>query len=299
MGGLSGWFWVFWPGALWDMRWQLLFCSVFACADWAACLVEGGGRESPGMRGTFLCFAKEKCQNDPLSASPALRYGATCGARGRCALRNSLLTRSAQTAAAGQSTKRVCPGGTRATRAPRRIQRAGEQVHPHGPLLRCLGPPCAAGASARAARAERSDGPNGCPAVRMFGCPPLLAAPAAGGCGVSMGVAAPMPRELTRRGCPSGAQRKSQFHAPRNRHDGLPLRSAKGSQTGVAFGTFLWRAKQVPRRRATTRLGTRDACQTRPKLFNTLSPKRRKSATRRRHSRPRNAHATAAPTPQT
>ena len=42
--------------------------------------------------------------------------------------------------------------------------------------------PILAGASATrcAGQAERSDGPNGCPVVWMFGSPPLLAAPAAG-----------------------------------------------------------------------------------------------------------------------
>ena len=44
-----------------------------------------------------------------------------------------------------------------------------------------LGPVCAArGACARAVCAERSNGPCGCLAVWLLGCPPLLAAPAAG-----------------------------------------------------------------------------------------------------------------------
>ena len=53
-----------------------------------------------------------------------------------------------------------------------------------------------------------------------------------------------MPRELTRRGCPSGAaQQQSEFHgAPSNRPDaGLPRSEAQGSQTGgrLFFGDFL------------------------------------------------------------
>ena len=53
-----------------------------------------------------------------------------------------------------------------------------------------------------------------------------------------------MLRDLTRRGCPSGAaQQQSEFHgAPRNRPDaGLPRSEAQGSQTGgrLFFGDFL------------------------------------------------------------
>ena len=45
------------------------------------------------MRVTFFCVAKKKVTKEkatPLSASPALRAGATCGARGRGASQNSL-----------------------------------------------------------------------------------------------------------------------------------------------------------------------------------------------------------------
>ena len=109
--------------------------------------------------------------------------------------------------------------------------------------LRCARP-CLAGASAtRCANwAKRSDGPDGC---WLFGCPtPCWLRLRRGGCGVSMGVEAPMPRELARRGCLNeAATQRSEFHgAPHNRHDaGLPLRSAKGSQTGgrLFFGDFL------------------------------------------------------------
>ena len=111
--------------------------------------------------------------------------------------------------------------------------------HPHGPLLRCaaLGPE-RAGAARRDGEAERSKGPCGCSAA-----PPLLAAPAGGRLRGGMGVGAPMLRDLTRRSCPSGApQARSEFcGAPRKRTDaGLPLRNAKGSQTGgrLSFGYF-------------------------------------------------------------
>ena len=90
-----------------------------------------------------------------------------------------------------------------------------------------------------ACRVERSEDPNGCLAVH-----PLLAAPAAGRLRGGMGVEAPMLRDLTRRGCPSGAaQQQSEFHgAPRKRTAaGLPRSAAKGSQTGGRpfFGDFL------------------------------------------------------------
>ena len=101
--------------------------------------------------------------------------------------------------------------------------------------------------------AERSNGPNGC---WLFGCsdvPPLLAAPAAGRLWGGTRVAARVLRELTRRGCLNeAATQRSEFHgAPRNRLDaGLPLRTAKGSQTGgrLSFGYFsLAKQRKVPR----------------------------------------------------
>ena len=55
--------------------------------------VQGGGRESPGMRVTFFCFAKRKSpkKRRPQSATPALRYGATCvGAIAGCAVELAL-----------------------------------------------------------------------------------------------------------------------------------------------------------------------------------------------------------------
>ena len=117
-----------------------------------------------------------------------------------------------------------------------------------------LGPACAArGARARETRpsAAKARMDVGCSAVRMSH--PCWLRLRRGGCGVSMGVEAPMPRELTRRGCMNeAAPQRSEFHgAPRNRPDaGLPLRSAKGSQTGgrLSFGYFsLAKQRKVPR----------------------------------------------------
>ncbi len=112
-----------------------------------------------------------------------------------------------------------------------------------------------AGASATRCEswAEQSDGPNGCPAVWMFGCPTLLAAPAAGRLWGGTRVAARVLRALTRRGCLNeAATQRSEFHgAPRSRPAaGLPLRNAKGSQTGgrLSFGYFsLAKQRKVPR----------------------------------------------------
>ena len=127
--------------------------------------------------------------------------------------------------------------------APRRIVK-GPANRTSTRAIAALGPACAArGACAR----ER--GPSVAKArvavrlleVRMSN--PLLAAPAAGRLWGGMGVEAPMLRELTRRSCPNeAAKQRSEFcGAPRNRPAaGLPLRNAKGSQTGgrLSFAYF-------------------------------------------------------------
>ena len=159
----------------------------------------------------------------------------------------------------------------------------------------CFARPYLAGASASRCEiwAERSNGPDGC---WLFGCsaaPPLLAAPGAGRLRGGMGVGAPMLRELTRRGCLNeAATQRSEFHgAPRNRPDaGLPRSEAQGSQTGgrLSFGYFsLAKQRKVPRppgRQPGSRAQTKHAIHKQQRF---------------RHSQPRNAHATAAPTPQT
>ena len=91
---------------------------------------------------------------------------------------------------------------------------------------------------------ERSDDPNGCLAVH-----PLLAAPAAGRLRGGTRVGARVLRDLTRRGCPSGAaQQQSEFHgAPRKRTAaGLPRSAAQGSQTGgrLLLPSFLGDARK-------------------------------------------------------
>jgi len=126
--------------------------------------------------------------------------------------------------------------------------------------------------------AERSNGPWGCSAVH-----PLLAAPAAGRLWGGMGVEAPMLRELTRRGCPSGAaQQQSEFHgAPRNRPDaGLPRSEAQGSQTGgrLFFAYFLLakqkKVSRLPGRQPGSRPKPKHAFQTSTPRLRQTQPKR-------------------------
>ena len=183
----------------------------------------------------------------PLSASPALRYGATCGARGRCALRNSLRAGALRSNSRSESVHEARVScGTRAT-PPAALLGASRGArgtkHPHGPLLRCaaLGPTSRAQAP-RAAQAK----PSAAMArmdVRLFGClapHPCWLRLRRGGCGVSMGVEAPMPRELTRRGCPSGA--RSAKRVPRRTPQPPRRRFAPSLREGVAdWGSpFFW-----------------------------------------------------------
>ena len=71
--------------------------------------VQGGGRESPGMRVTFFCFAKRKSpkkRRPPVCDPFALRRGKPAAGRLRGAPWNSLCAaRAARTTTASQSTK--------------------------------------------------------------------------------------------------------------------------------------------------------------------------------------------------
>ena len=161
------------------------------------------------------------------------------------------LTRSVQTTAASQCTKCVCPSAHARTPCPallgtrRREPRERTSIRAIaalGPVSRAQAPRAAqTGPSAAMARVD----------VRLS--KPLLAAPAAGRLRGGTRVGARVLRELTRRGCLNeAATQRSEFHgAPRNRHAaGLPLRTAKGSQTGgrLSFGYFsLAKQRKVPR----------------------------------------------------
>ncbi len=116
--------------------------------------------------------------------------------------------------------------------------------HPHGPLLRSAQSAQRGALAPR--KAERSDGPCGCSAVGCFGSPPLLAAPAAGRLRGGTRVGARVLRDLTRRGCPSGArQRKasSTAHPATAPTQVYPVAKRRGRRLGVAFSlvTFFWR----------------------------------------------------------
>ena len=95
-------------------------------------------------------------------------------------------------------------------------------------------------ASRCADRVERSDDPCGCWDVRLFGCPPPVAAPAAGRLRGGTRVGARVLRELTRRGCSSGA--RSAKRVPRRTPQPSRRRFAPKRSAGVAdLGSpFLW-----------------------------------------------------------
>ena len=162
---------------------QVLAAFVFS-GSWAdigqhAC-VGGGGRESPGERVTFFCFAKRKSpkkRRPPVCDPHAVRGGKPAAVRLRGAPWNSLCAaRAAQTATASQSTKHA-RSDARATPQPPRRRRSQQGVdsrtskQPNSRTsiraIAALGPGCAArGACAREmgpSAAQRSNGPCGCP----------------------------------------------------------------------------------------------------------------------------------------
>ena len=201
--------------------------------------MKGGGRESPGRRVPFFRVAERK---EPKKGRPhclrPLRF-----ATGQPAVLGF----------GGVSLNSRRCASLRHTRALIR-QTLRSSAHPEGPEEQnihtghCCARPRIAGASASrcAAWAQRSNGPNGCPAVWLFGCLVVrLSTPCwlrlrRGGCGVSMGVEAPMLRTLTRRGCPSGA--RSAKRVPRRTPQPPRRRFAPSHSEGVAdWGSpFLW-----------------------------------------------------------
>ena len=147
---------------------------------------------SPRRASPFLSRRRKKGTKERATLLCAsLRYAAgnlRCSVRGCTAELTARLQRSAQTTAASQCTKCVCPTAHARTPCPALLgtrRREPQSGHPHGPLLRCtaLGPV----SRAHAPRAAQT-GPSAAMArmdVRLFGCwlfgsPPLLAAPAAG-----------------------------------------------------------------------------------------------------------------------
>ena len=126
----------------------------------------------------------------------------------------------------------------------------GQNIHT-GLCFAALRSPQLAGASATrsAGQAERSDGPNGCPAVWMFGSPPLLAAPAAGRLWGEHGRRS---AHASLTNSPGMSERRAQRKASSTAHPATdttqvcPFAPRRGRRLGVAFllGTFLWRSKE-------------------------------------------------------
>ena len=206
-------------------------------------------RPSAGMcprRGTFFsCVAKKRRQKKATPLSASLRFAS---GNLRCSRPAGSRSNSLRCASLRQSRALIrwplCSSAHTEGMGEPNSQTAPRAIASLGPLL-WVQAPCA-GRSLFGV--ERSEDPNGC-----LGVHPLLAAPAAGRLRGGMGARAPMLRDLTRRGCPSGAaQQQSEFHgAPRNRTAaGLPRSAARGSQTGgrLSFGYFsLAKQRKVPR----------------------------------------------------
>ena len=141
---------------------------------WCA-FVECGGRESPGVRVTFFCFAKRKSpkkRRPPVCDPFAVRRGKPASSRLRGAPWNSLCAaRAAQTATASQSMKhgRFDAHAHPATAPPQAQPAGGGQPNSRTATraIAALGSVSAArGASAREtgpSAAKRSNGPCGCP----------------------------------------------------------------------------------------------------------------------------------------
>ena len=198
---------------------------------------EGGSRVF-APAGDLLSFASPKeskqRKGDPTVCVPALRFGQPAVLASSGVSLELAALRSAQTIASPDPLAAALLGAYRGDGEPN-IQTATRAIASLGPLLWGQAPRT----RRSACRVERSEDPNGCLDVH-----PLLAAPAAGRLRGGMGARAPMLRDLTRRGCSSGAaQQQSEFHgAPRKRTAaGLPRSAAQGSQTGGRpfFGDFL------------------------------------------------------------
>ena len=205
------------------------------------------------MRVTFFRVAERKSpkKGRPYCARPFAALRATCDARTGGAPQNSLrATRSVQTTAASQCTKCVCPSALARRPCPALLgtRRREPQTDIH--TGHCFASLRSAPTRGRKRHALRRPGQAQRWPEWLFGCLDVrLSTPCwlrlrRGGCGVSTRVEARVLRELTRRGCLNeAATQRSEFHgAPRKRPDaGLPLRAAKGSQTGgrLFFGDFL------------------------------------------------------------
>ena len=165
-----------------------LFRSWGSRAELAACQV-GGRRPGVARRASnFLSRRRKKVTKErttPLSASPALRAGATCGARGRGAPQNSLRAGALRSNNCGELDHEACVScGTHAT-PPSALLGAyrgawGANIHSGHCVAALRSAPNAQALRAATARPSEAKARV---AVRLSGCSavqPLLAAPAAG-----------------------------------------------------------------------------------------------------------------------
>ena len=212
------------------------------------------------MRVTFFRVAERKSpkKGRPYCARPFAALRATCDARTEGAPQNSLrATRSVQTTAASQCTKCVCPSAHARPPCPALLgarRREPQNAHPHGPLLRCA----ALGLTSRAqAPRAAQTGPSAAmarAAVRlfgcwMFGCLPLLAAPAAGRL---RGAHGRRSAHASSTDSPWLSERRAQHKASSTAHPAndppqvCPGAKRRGRRLGVAFSlvTFFWRSKR-------------------------------------------------------
>ncbi len=238
------------------------------------CLCSGRRPGVARRASNFLSRRRKKVTKEratPLSASPALCAGATCGARAWGALRNSLRACGAPLKQPQRvSPRSVCPSAHAAPRPALLGAYRGDGERTSIRAIASLGPSrgrkrlalvTAAGAGRDPCQVERSDDPCGCSAVRCpspSGCacahelgpseakarmdvrsPSPLYAPRSAGRGVACAEGHTL-RGLTRCGCLSGAPRaRSEFRsAPHARAPQVARSEAQGTQT--AGSPFLW-----------------------------------------------------------
>jgi len=221
------------------------------------CFVSG---RRPGVArhaSNFLSLRRKKVTKERATLLRAsLRYATgnlrcsvrVCAAEltARCALRSNNCGKSVHEVRVSCGTRthtlpcasRHAQKGTRSRTSIRAFASLGRACAARGACARKIGP-----SEAKARVAVRL---FGCLDVWMFGCLDVrLSTPCwlrlrRGGCGVGMGACAPMPRHLTRRGCPSGArQRKasSTAHPATAPTQVCPVAKRRGRRLGAPF---LW-----------------------------------------------------------
>ena len=203
------------------------------------------------QRSNFLSRRRKKVTKERatlLSVTPTLRAGATCDARSRGALRNSLRAFALRSNSRSESVNEgVCPSA-HARPAPCASRHGQKGPRQYGPSLRSA----PLGQALRAAKTRPSA------AMARVVPNPLLDAPVAECLRGGMRVGARMLRQLTRRICPNEAlQARSELcGAPRKCFAaGCPVAQRRGrrQQGRLLFGDFLLATKRkLLRRRAHT-----------------------------------------------